>query len=118
MKVEFEQCTVRVMRSHDYCHFEITLGILPADSILSFEEADNLRKEAARLVDKAVEQYKIKKADLSRQEQSDYERRHLCDEAAEIEARPETERTPSEQALLKRYKDAVYEANRAYDYED
>lgn len=50
--------SVKVMRSHDYCHFEVSLGY---DAPATLEQIDALRKEAARLADKAVEQYKIAK---------------------------------------------------------
>lgn len=114
-----EECSVRVMRSHDYCHFEVVLGYVhePGQRIL-LSAVDDLRKVAARLVDKAVEQYKVKKIDLYRQENNAQYRDSARPEAQRIEAKPETDRTPEEQALLKRYRDAVFEASRGYDYRD
>lgn len=58
------QATVRILRSHDYCHFEVTLTKEitpdghPSDYMLAVNE---LRKEAAVLVDEAVRQYKVAK---------------------------------------------------------
>ena len=52
--------SVKVMRSYDFCHFEVSLSSVN-DGEISSVEVDELRKEAARLADKAVEQYKIAK---------------------------------------------------------
>ena len=64
----YDKASVKVMRSYDYCHFEIVLGRDQTDKINAYEitenDVDGMRKEAARLVDKAVEQYKIKKNSL------------------------------------------------------
>lgn len=43
------------MRSFKYCNFEVTLG---TDKPCTPEEVDTLRNEAARLVDKAVDDYR------------------------------------------------------------
>lgn len=61
---------VKVMRSYDYCHFEITLsGSLGGTPELErFKAIDEMRKEAARLADKAVEQYKVAKRWASKME--------------------------------------------------
>ena len=53
---------VKVMRSYDYCHFEIQLASSDSKTI---GEIDEMRKEAARLADKAVKQYAIAKEILS-----------------------------------------------------
>lgn len=112
--------TVRVLRSHDYCHFEVALTTDITEgntfSPVSVEDIDELRKTAARLADKAVEQYKEAKSQRSKAD--DIERAFDRFEAQKIEAIPETDRTPEQQATLKAWKDRVYEANRAYDYQD
>ena len=48
---------VKIMRSYDYCHFEISLGTT-ADDGLTPGDVRTVREEAARLVDEAVERYK------------------------------------------------------------
>lgn len=101
------------MRSHDYCHFEIQLA---ADSVESLDEVDQLRKAAARLADKAVEQYKIAKANF---ESIDTERRDFEYDERRLKAireKPEHERTPDQQAALKAHNDFQYRAR--YDYQD
>ena len=54
----FEMASVKVMRSHDYCHFEVCLSSSSANTL---ELVDELRKQAARLADKAVKQYQQSK---------------------------------------------------------
>lgn len=107
--------SVKVMRSHDYCHFEIVLGFAAPASL---EYVDELRKNAARLADKAVEQYKIAKKDAERRASDFRQRCYDKPTITEIRAKAETDRTPEEQAQLKAYDDAVFAANRRYDYED
>lgn len=48
---------VRVMRSHDYNQFEVCLPFNADLGHVNPEWVDMLRKDAARLVDKAVRQY-------------------------------------------------------------
>jgi len=106
--------SVKVMRSHDYCHFEVVLGA--EDSHLEVEQVDELRKAAARLADKAVEQYKVAKRNF---EELDRERReHEWDaqNVDRIKEKPEHERTPEEAVALKKFNDHQY--SRRYDYED
>lgn len=60
---KIEMASVKVMRSHDYCHFEVSLTSSEANKP---EEVDALRKVAARLTDKAVRQYQIAKINASK----------------------------------------------------
>lgn len=102
--------TVKVMRSHDYCHFEVSLGY---GGCATLEEIDALRKEAARLADKAVEQYKTAKhAESLRSNISDKWRLKISLET------PENERTPEEKAIIKYHQDAAFRARWDYDYQD
>ena len=109
--------SVKVMRSHDYCHFEVQLGAAgSAFAGITPEQVDELRKVAARLADKAVEQYKVAKRNF---EELDRERReHEWDarNVDRIKAKPEHERTPEEAVALKKFNDHQY--SRRYDYED
>jgi len=112
-------CSVKVMRSFDYCHFEISLSISDdAMANISLDEVDQLRKAAARLADKAVEQYKVAKANFetcdSERRDHDFEERSMFLNA--IRSKPEHERTPEEQARLKAHNDFRYRTR--YDYQD
>lgn len=107
--------SVKVMRSHDYCHFEVCLG---TDLARTAQDVDNLRKEAARLADKAVEQYKAARANqaaFDRDSMKAESLKYWHDRALKT---PEGERTPDEQAAIKAYTDAKFVARRQYDYED
>jgi hypothetical protein len=122
MEIKIEIASVKVMRSYDYCHFEVSLSSSLSDLEGNKDDrtkaVDDLRKEAARLADKAVEQYKI-----ARKNQAAFERdamkaeslKHWHDRALKT---PEGERTPDEQAAITAYKDAQFVARRQYDYED
>ena len=119
-KIHIQSASVKVMRSHDYCHFEVALSTdllgLTQDEMTG--AVDDLRKTAARLADKAVAQYKIAKANVERRYNEKRSADYIREEAEVIENKPETERAPKEQAVLEAYRDHVFEANRGYDYED
>jgi hypothetical protein len=98
------------MRSFDYCHFEVTLSSTDATTT---EAVDMLRKEAARLADKAVWQYQVAKSAAS-------DRRDIS-ESWRLESAKRTlenERTPDEKAVIKYHSDAAFRARFGYDYED
>ncbi len=113
-QITIEMASVKVMRSHDFCHFEVALSSTLAKTT---DQVDELRKTAARLADRAVEQYKVAKANLEKTEAEKYEDERRIERLARIETIHETERTPEQQAYLKDYKDKAYSARR-YDYED
>ena len=108
--------SVKVMRSHDYCHFEIVLGTAQDTNNpipLTNGMVDDLRKAAARLADKAVEQYKTAK--------SAKERRDALQQAWRLERAlktSESDRTPEEKAIIKYSQDAAFASRFNYDYED
>lgn len=108
--------TVRVMKSYDYSHFEITLSSTETNTP---EQVDDLRKTAARLADKAVEQYKIAKDNLEELESAERYLNYQQQEEERILAKPETERTPEEQALVKEQANRRFQLRRGrYDYQD
>jgi hypothetical protein len=109
--------SVKVMRSHDYCHFEVQLSATIADGVEQVALVDELRKTAARLADKAVEQYKVAKLNAERLEQDARTHSDLLHDAERIEAKPEGERTPVEKAVLKFIQDLKFERRR-YNYDD
>ncbi len=107
--------SVKVMRSYDYCHFEIALG---SSDPIELTEVDAMRKQAARLADKAVEQYKIAKVNANKLSTEKSERAYLSREVERIRALEEGDRTVDQQAKLKAYDDLRWESSRRYDYED
>ena len=108
IKIEFG--SVKVMRSHDYCHFEVVLTSSEANTP---QLVDELRKTAARLADKAVKQYQQAKRAAMRVErqQSDLSWRKSL-----AEKTPEAERSPEQKADIKAYNDIQFAAQ--FDYQD
>ena len=96
---------VRVMRSHDYCHFEICLSVHPD---ATFDEVNQRRKEAALLVDEAVRQYKLAKEAENRRAISEREIARLLDRIEHIKQLPESEWSPEEAALVRVSADEEY----------
>ena len=112
--INIEIASVKVMRSHDYCHFEVSLS----SSLHGLEDGpatvDKLRKQAARLADKAVEQYKIAKR-ASEVRETMKKHPYALERAQKMS---EEERTPTDKALIKYHADAAFAAQFDYDYED
>lgn len=105
------KASVKIMRSYDYNHFEVALS---NDENMTLEQVDEMRKEAARLVDKAVSQYQIAKNQASRVFDS-----YLEQQAKIIkENYPKSQWTEEQKATVKKHEDNVYWANREYDYQD
>jgi hypothetical protein len=115
-----DRISVRILRSYDYCHFEITLGRSCYGLTLmdQAEDADTMRKTAARLADKAVEQYKIAKenAELAMRDKNQLEHLIYCNQ--ETLAKPESDWTPEEKATAKAITDRKHRNRPRYDYQD
>jgi len=90
--------SVKIMRSYDYCHFEVCLG---TDEELDLDGINNMRKEAAILADEAVRQYQIAKGKESARKWQDTQIEGLLKKIEFIETLPESERTPEQAALLR-----------------
>ena len=103
---------VKVMNSYDYCHFEVQLS---AENV-TLADVDNLRKEAQRLVDKSIKQYKIAKRMLA----SDFTpSQELILKVKAINKNfPKSEWSPEQQAIIKEYEDRIFRASLSYDYQD
>lgn len=107
--------SVKVMRSYDYCHFEV---VLSTTIVITLQDVDEMRKEAARLADKAVAQYKIAKQNAETRAIEQGERPYRVRQAEAIRAMAETDRSIEEKAYLKAFDDEQWQATREYDYED
>ena len=110
------QASVKVMRSFDYCHFEVALS----QEVASIDEANALRKQAAILVDEAVRQYKIAKAKESKREWAERQTREALAEMDAIKAKPRNAWTVREAAIMRSYEDQSFWKNydeEAYFYE-
>jgi hypothetical protein len=109
--------SVKVMRSYDYCHFEISLGMSGDSESIPLDAVDRLRKDAARLADKAVEQYKVAKEHASLVEQDVIGFNNLKYAAERAELTPEEQRTPQQKEAVKALNNYNFQRER-YDYED
>jgi len=114
---KIDTASVKVMRSHDYCHFEVCLSSSSADTP---ELIDELRKTAARLADKAVAQYCIAKLNASRLIGTESRKHYLGEEVKRILEMPEADRSPEQMAKVKLVADEAYWSRREshYDYDD
>lgn len=99
--------TVRVMRSYDYNHFEITLTEECAD-VLAVNE---LRRQAAILVDEAIREYKRFKDTELKRDDAERETRAMLDKVERIKALPKNEWTPEQAALIMANEDKAFWAN-------
>ncbi len=106
--------SVKVMRSYDYCHFEVSLS---CDALTTMEEVDALRKQAAKLADKAVRQYKVRKEFEQEKERDDYAMRRFQARCDEIREKPEDQLTPDEKAMLRAESDHKHWLRKEYEYE-
>ena len=104
--------SIKVMNSYYYCHFEVALSVEDVE----ITDVDLLRKEAQRLVDKAIKQYKIAK----RVAQIDVTPSHeLIRKVKAIKENfPQSEWSPEQQATVKEYEDRNFRASLSYDYQD
>ena len=113
--MKIETVSVKVMRSFDYCHFEVAVS---ASDTQDVADVDYLRKVCARLVDKAVDQYKIAKRnfELMMDDASCIER--IEREAKRISTIPEDLREPHDKAFMKAVEDKNFKIRNRYDYQD
>jgi len=110
------KASVKIMRSYDYCHFEICLG---TDEDISLIDVDKIRKDAQRLADKAVDQYKIAREECSRKISLRQERDLIINKVRAIKENfPESEWTEEQKALVKTLEDYEWQLSHDYDYED
>ena len=107
------KANVKVMRSYDYCHFEIALA---TDQYLDPGEVNALRIEAAKLVDHAVNQYKEKKQAEGYSASNSYKREELERKVKAIrENFPQSEWTPEQKATVKQLEDLNFADRFEYD---
>ena len=118
-KTKTTSASVKVMQSYNYNHFEVILGISD-DEGLTMQEINEKRKDAQRLTDEAVRQYKKSKDMAANRERGGIQKDRFLEEIRCIEKKPLGERTVDELAKLKQYEDEQWEKQfeYEYDYED
>ena len=105
--------SVKIMNSYDYSHFEICLS----EEVDLLREVNEMRKHAQRLVDEAIRQYKKAKEMAAKREGAQFERGSFLERVADIQKKPEGERTINEIAILKQYEDEKWDSQFDYDYD-
>lgn len=91
------KASVKVMRSYDYCHFEVNLG---SDVEMSAQEVDDMRRVAATLADRAVADYRRMKDEEPKRNKAAWDKQEMRRKLKDIESKPEGERTLNEAALM------------------
>jgi hypothetical protein len=117
---KIDQITIltQVVNSYNYNNFTQSFTItVPADSDY-IKTADNLRKDAQRLVDKAISQYKIAQKEIQFRNKIEYEKQRLLQEIEIIKNKPESEWDATEKAKVKALNDEEYWNSHNYDYDD
>lgn len=110
---------VRIMLSHNYCHFEVELPIPEGQD--SLPEVNELRKKCQRLVDEAVRQYKEKQRADEERESAEYDGRVLRDRILRLAMYPDYDPKDTAATILalgaelKQHEDALRKP--AYDYD-
>lgn len=115
--------SVKIMRSYDYCHFEITLGCNEnpevEDQSMRFVRVDEHRKKAQRLVDKAVNQYRIAREWENKMLSAKGGYEDLKQKVKVIKENfPKSEWTPEQKAAIKTLEQYEWNLNHPYDYQD
>lgn len=116
------QATVRILISHDYCHFEVNKvieGLVDEHGTamhLTNKEIDDARKDCQRLADKAVGQYKKAKSEAITRTSTSSERINLEREVAEINKRDQQTWSFLDKAKVKALADYNHESY--YNYMD
>lgn len=102
------KASVRVMRSHDYCHFEIALS---SDEDMTLDEVNNMRKQAALLVDEAVRQYRIAKKKEDNRQRFEWDKERAVERAARLRDKSQSEWTIEDAAFMRSYEDKAFWAD-------
>lgn len=106
---------VKVMRSYDYCHFEVCLS---SDEEVSLQEINNLRKKAQCLADEAVRQYQLAKRKAELRCHLENEKAQLEREIQEITKKCPVDWKAEEKAKVKALEDHEYWSQYDYNYDD
>ena len=106
------KASVKVMRSYDYCHFEVALS---TDYEASLDEVNELRRQAAILVDEAVREYRIAKEKESARNGIEWQFKSAAKRAESIKLKPASEWSIEDAAFMRGYEDNEFW--KAYDDE-
>ena len=119
METIVKNASVKVMLSHDYCHFETSMS-LENESGVTLKDIDDARKNCNRLMDKAIAQYKIAKKMAQDRTDGKFKIQNFTNACEKIKMKAEGERTINEMAMLKQYDDENWQDQfeNDWDYDD
>lgn len=120
METIIKTAHVKVMLSYNYSHFESSLSI-ENEGGLTIKDVDNARKMCQRLSDKAVDQYKTAQNELSKRNNSQFEKDNFKANAERALKVPELDRTVGQLAIIKQYQQDDWQRqfnHDTYDYDD
>ncbi len=109
------KASIKVMKSYNYCHFEVNLG---SDKELTPSEVDKMMNEAQRLTDFQIEKYIKAKNMASLKIGLNNEKDKLLREIEIIKNRPQSEWTAEDKAKVKAIEDKEHFDRYNYDYGD
>lgn len=115
MSTIIKSASVKVMLSHNYNHFEVSMQV-ENESGISTTDVDDARKECQRLCDKAIKQYDIAKSVNSRRASLNSEKASLEREVSRIKENPKETWSVTDKAKVKALEDHNWELK--YDYQD
>lgn len=102
------KASVKVMRSYDYCHFEVALS---SDEDMDLEQVNALRKQAAILVDEAVRQYRTAKTKENARERFEWDKKQAIERHSRLLEKPQSEWSIDEAAFMRSYEDKTFWAD-------
>jgi len=99
------KASVKIMRSYDYNHFECCLSSDFKQTVL---QINNMRKDAARLVDESIRQYKVAIKKEKQRDRDEWQMEEAITRAGVLKEKPKSELTSEEAAFLKTYHDRKF----------
>jgi len=99
------KAAVKVMRSYDYCHFEVALS---SDQEMDLDQINEMRKQAAILVDEAVRQYQTAKKAEDNRQRHDWDKDRAINRAKALYEKPRSEWSVDEAAFMRSYEDRSF----------
>lgn len=93
---------VKVMRSYDYCHFEVCLPLAEGADL---DAVNQRRKEAAILADEAVREYRIAKSKEQSRQAAEWKVEQALERLKRIKELPPSELSVEQAALLRQSAD-------------
>lgn len=96
---------VKVMRSYDYCHFEVCL---PLTEGADLDAVNQRRREAAILADEAVREYRRAKEKENERQSREWQAEEMLNKIKRLKEIPQNDLTVEQAAILRASADAEF----------